>query len=205
MDEPIAPTRPKVRGPYKKKPKPTPYQQAEALVRRASTVCIARVRLKVDQNRPLGPENPYLLNPDGTYQTRQCKKLAILGGVVCLSHGGTAKQVREKAGKRLNALVEPSLIRLGELIQQEEHPPTALGAIRTVLERAGDTAGAIGPLKKDVGEKDTRPVINIGIKVGGIEKPVVTVGMLPSGGNSANSDNNDDIDGEVIVSDEDEA
>lgn len=106
-----------------------------------------------------------------------CPKFAIKGGMVCDSHGGRAPQVKARAQKRLLALVEPSIVRLNELIHQDGHLPTALGAIRTVLERAGDEA--IGPLKKVAEQADMRPVINIGIKVGGIEKPLIRVGMQP--------------------------
>jgi hypothetical protein len=97
----------------------------------------------------------------------RCKKYAIKGGFVCPTHGGSAPQVRAKANKRLLALVEPSLIRLGDLVQQSEHMPTSLGAIRTVLERAG-TVTPIGPLGKDIGDRDARPIVNIGIAIGGL-------------------------------------
>lgn len=106
----------------------------------------------------------------------RCKRYAIRGGRVCPYHGGSAPQVRAKANRRLLAMVEPSIIRLEALIHQDEHMPTALGAIRTVLERAG--AEAIGPLAKDV-ERDNRPIINVGIKVGGIDvPPTITVATL---------------------------
>lgn len=96
-----------------------------------------------------------------------CKKYAIKGGLVCTTHGGSAPQVRAAANKRLLAMVEPSLIRLADLVQQSEHMPTALGAIRTVLERAG-TVTPIGPLGKDTSEGNTRPVLQIGINIGGL-------------------------------------
>jgi hypothetical protein len=97
----------------------------------------------------------------------RCKKYAIKGGFVCPTHGGSLPQVRAKANKRLLALVEPALIRLGDLVEQSEHMPTALGAIRTILERAG-TVTPIGPLGKDTSEGNTRPIVNIGIKIGGL-------------------------------------
>lgn len=106
---------------------------------------------------------------------KRCGKFAIKGGTVCPTHGGSAPQVKAKAQKRLLAMVEPSIIRLEALIHQDGHLPTALGAITTVLNR---TLGAVG---KDGDEKDTRPVINIGIKVGGIDqKPDVKVGLIPT-------------------------
>lgn len=111
------------------------------------------------------------IRKDGT----RCKRFAIKGGFVCPTHGGSAPQVKSKAAKRLLAMVEPSIIRLEALVHQSEHLPTALAAVRTVLERAG--ANPIGAMAKDTGERDTRPVINIGIKVGGIDLPAVTVAL----------------------------
>lgn len=161
-------------------------RRANALVKTAAAhiegerQCHGRVKLRPDMKRRAGPDNPYLLLPTGEIQTRPCEAPPIRGGTVCVRHGGRAPQVRKNADRRLLAMVEPSLIRLEALIHQEEHMPTALGAIRTVLERAG--SAAIGPLKTDAGEKDARPIINIGIKVGGIDAPVVKVmeGLLPA-------------------------
>ena len=171
--------------PHKPRTLANEREKAAQLIREAALIkpdernCQGMVKLRVDMSTPLSPENPYLLNEDGSVQTRPCKNSAIRGGFVCTKHGGSAPQVRKKANKRLLAMVEPSIIRLEALIHQDEHMPTALGAIRTVLERAGSSA-PIGPLAKDTGDKDMRPIINIGIKVGGIDKPVVSVGMLPS-------------------------
>lgn len=123
----------------------------------------------------------------------RCKRYAIKGGFVCMTHGGAAPQVRARANKRLLALVEPSLIRLGDLVQQSEHMPTALGAIRTVLERAG-TVTPIGPLGKDTNEGTSRPVVNIGIAIGGLtpEKLHMLAQGLP------------DIPAEVVKDDDDD-
>lgn len=128
----------------------------------------------------------------------RCKKSSIVGGFVCPTHGGAAPQVRAKANKRLLALVEPSLIRLGALVQQSEHMPTALGAIRTVLERAG-TVTPIGPLGKDTGDRDSRPIVTIGIALGGLTPDkmkllaaVQTENPLP------------DVEGETVDEDDDE-
>ena len=98
---------------------------------------------------------------------QRCGKYAIKGGFVCPTHGGSAPQVRAKANKRLLALVEPALVRLEDLMHQDVHPPTALGAIRTVLERAGSNT-PIGALNKDPGVSKPSHVVNIGIAVGGI-------------------------------------
>lgn len=184
-------------------------EKANKLIREAGQlktgerICEGRVKLRPDMSRPGGLDNPYFLNEDGSIQTRPCEKPPIKGGLVCMSHGGAAPQVRKKAEKRLLAMVEPALIRLEALVAQEEHLPTALGALRTVLERAGSTA--IGPLVKEAGDKDTRPIINIGIRVGGIDKPVVSIGMqVPKEGDdeaAAEGEIVDDLDGDDSTND----
>ncbi len=153
--------------------------------------CTAQSKVRDDEG------NPIIV--DGQYQLRPCKKWAIKGGSVCVNHGGSTPQVKKAASKRLLAMVEPSLIELEELVIQNGHLPTKLGAIRTVLERAGDEA--IGALKQRAEEKDTRPTIVIGIKVGGIATPTVIVGMqpkpLPADGDDAV------LDGELVGDDSD--
>ena len=149
----------------------TLIEQAKA-IRPGERQCKRHIKIRND-------DGVVLLNADGSPQTRQCRKAPIKGGFVCAIHGGSVPAVRAAAGRRLLAMVEPSLVRLHALIHQDEHMPTALGAIRTVLERAGGEA--IGVLKKDVGDADMRPIINIGIAVGGITAvPEVKVGLLPS-------------------------
>lgn len=127
-----------------------------------------------------------------------CKSFAIRGGTVCVYHGGASPQVKKAAQKRLLAMVEPSIIRLEALVHQDLHLPTSLAAVRTVLERAGDEA--IGPMKKMVEAQDIRPVINIAIKVGGIGKPEVMVGMLPP----PKADIEEDIEGEIVGDDDED-
>ncbi len=136
----------------------------------AKKLCNGRVRLRDEAGN-------ILLNEHGKPTYRPCSRPPIKGLSVCIAHGGRLPTVRKKAQKQLLAMVPQSLNRLGELIDQNEHKPTALGALRTVLERAGDNA--FGPLKKAV-TADMRPVINIGIKVGGIAlKPEIAVGVVP--------------------------
>jgi hypothetical protein len=106
-----------------------------------------------------------------------CGLWAIKGGTVCVRHGGSSPQVKRAAALRLLSMVDPALVQLQELVIQNDHLPTKLGAIRTVLERAGDEA--IGPLKTRPDAKDTRPIINIGIKVGGINTPKLLSNFEP--------------------------
>jgi len=183
-DEKTPAAAPRVRKPRtlkKEKEKANTLVRQAAALREGERRCVGRVKLRPDMSRPAGPDNEYFRTAEGEVQTRPCERSPIKGGVVCPKHGGQAPQVRAKANKRLLAMVEPSLIRLGALVAQEEHLPTALGAIRTVLERAG-SAAPIGPLAKSSDEKNMRPIINIGIKVGGIETPVVSVGMQAAPG-----------------------
>lgn len=77
------------------------------------------------------------------------------------------------------ALVEPSIGRLQDLIDQEDHLPTALGAIKEVLNRAGGIPlGPVGEAR--IGDRDSRPIIQIGIAVGGVKSPEPIVGLLPA-------------------------
>lgn len=139
-------------------------------------------------------EGNKVIGPDGKVLRKPCRKPPIKGGRVCSFHGGSAGHVKAAANRRMLALVEPAISRLGVLIEQDTHLATALGAIRTVLERAGDSA--IGALKKDTGDKDSRPVINIGIKVGGIANPHVEVQALTAGG--GDEDDDDYEEGELV-------
>lgn len=134
--------------------------------------CRAKAKVRDADGQPVLDEN-------GKPQRRQCRAWAIKGGSVCVKHGGQAPAVRDRANKRLLAMVEPSLIELNELVHQNEHLPTKLGAIRTVLERAA--GNALGALKTEV-EKDSRPIIQIGIAVGGItqSEPKVAVNLIPA-------------------------
>lgn len=138
-----------------------------------------------------------ILDKDGLYQLKPCGNWAIKGGSVCPKHGGSSPQVKKAAQRRLLAMVDPALVELEELVVQNGHLPTKLGAIRTVLERAGDEA--IGALKQRTEEKNTRPIIKIGIKVGGIANPTVLIGMqaqeLPAGDEEV-------VDGELVVEDD---
>lgn len=201
MDDQDAPAPPIALVPQKPRTLKKEIAKANQLVKQAAALqegerkCKGRVKLRADMTRRVGPDNPYLRNPDGSVQSRPCRKVPIIGGSVCPNHGGKAPQVRKKADKRLLAMVEPSLVRLEALINQDEHMPTALGAIRTVLERAGSKA-PIGPLAKEAGDKDTRPVINILIKPGGLDKPVVAIGVQQP------VTDLEDVEGEVIERDD---
>lgn len=169
-------------------------RKANQLIEQAKTLqkddrkCNGRAKLR-DENGNIRRD------AEGKALTRPCAAAPIRGGTVCVKHGGNAKHVKAKAQRRLLALVEPTLIRLETLLHQDEHLPTSLGAAKEILNRAG--GAAVGPVDPSAGKADTRPIINLGIKVGGIDTPnvagVVKVGLIPGAAG---------IEGEVIEDDE---
>lgn len=72
---------------------------------------------------------------------RRCKRAAILGGTVCVKHGGGAPQVRAKANERILEMVNPALATLARLVSDGEVADNVkLAAVKDVLDRAGLTA-----------------------------------------------------------------
>ena len=72
-----------------------------------------------------------------TRQGLPCKRPAIPGGAVCLSHGGGAPQVVAKAKLRLLRAVDPTIDRLIKVIQTSKHDPSVVSACKDLLDRAG--------------------------------------------------------------------
>lgn len=141
--------------------------------------CKAKARVRDAEGNPI-------LGEDGKPLLRPCRRKPIKGGTVCYMHGGAAPAVKAKAAKRWLAMVDPAFVAMEDLVTQTEHRPTQLAAARTVFERAG-TDTPIGAMAKETGEKDMRPVIQIGIAVGGIATkpeiavtPAVNVGLIPA-------------------------
>lgn len=66
----------------------------------------------------------------------QCKAHAMQGSRVCVVHGGKARQVRERAARRLEELAWPAAVRIGKLIDHR-NPNVALAAAKDVLDRNG--------------------------------------------------------------------
>lgn len=64
-----------------------------------------------------------------------CRQYAIPGGTVCRYHGGAAPQVKMAADERLKALEIPALVRLEQLMLQEEFPSVAIAAVKDALDR----------------------------------------------------------------------
>jgi hypothetical protein len=101
---------------------------------------------------------------------RPCRNWAIKGGTVCRYHGGAAPQVKAAAQKRLNELLMPAIERLGELADQNEHLPSALGAVNTILNH---TKGKPGENKNKGAKRG--PTIIVGIGLGGLPASAIKV------------------------------
>lgn len=121
-----------------------------------------------------------LKNPDGTFRRKPCENRPIRGGFVCRVHGGTAKQVRAAADRRMQDLIDPAISAMEELIAQKVHMPTRLGAAVQVLKQqrvikpdSAQGSGSGGGVK-----------VVIGMKFGGLStgKPEVAAALLTDGG-----------------------
>ena len=77
--------------------------------------------------------NPLCSASNGS--SEPCRRYAISGGTVCPSHGGSARQVKEAASKRLAELVHPAVAALNRLLSSDDDR-IVLGAIKTVLATA---------------------------------------------------------------------
>lgn len=66
-----------------------------------------------------------------------CRAASIIGGTVCVYHGGASPQVRAKALSRLEAAVPGALERLITLSQQDEDRAVALRASDSIMDRGG--------------------------------------------------------------------
>ena len=69
-----------------------------------------------------------------------CKTQPIRGGTVCRVHGGSARQVREAAHRRLLEAVDPAITELLAIMARAQRSSDRLRAIREVLDRSGITA-----------------------------------------------------------------
>lgn len=68
----------------------------------------------------------------------RCRKWAIMGGTVCATHGGRARQVREKARQRLMEYSDPAVRHAFKTMNDETAPvQTRLKASLAIIDRAG--------------------------------------------------------------------
>ena len=82
----------------------------------------------------------------------QCRRWAIVGGNVCIMHGGRAPQVRAAAQLRILGMVSPALHALSKLIESADSDSVKLSAVKDVLDRAGLAAAHLS--KVEVTGKD---------------------------------------------------
>jgi hypothetical protein len=72
--------------------------------------------------------------------SRQCGRWAINGGTVCATHGGQAPQVKKSARERLEALIDPAIDALRDVLQRgldSGETPSAVRAALGILDRCG--------------------------------------------------------------------
>lgn len=106
-----------------------------------------RGRIKADPMRPPDPMSTHVGGDTLHGRLRcaarskqkgiQCGRTAIAGGTVCRYHGGAAPQVMRSAEERLKALVDPAILRLHQLMMQDQFPSVAIAATKDVLDRDG--------------------------------------------------------------------
>jgi hypothetical protein len=72
--------------------------------------------------------------------SRQCGRWAINGSTVCATHGGQAPQVKKSARERLEALIDPAIDALRDVLQRgldSGETPSAVRAALGILDRCG--------------------------------------------------------------------
>src|SRR4051812_30571580 len=72
--------------------------------------------------------------------SRQCERWAINGGTICATHGGQAPQVKKSARERLEALIDPAIDALRDVLQRgldSGETPSAVRAALGILDRCG--------------------------------------------------------------------
>lgn len=105
----------------------------------------------------------------------QCKSPAIVGGYVCMVHGGRAPQVRKAALRRLQSFVDPALTRMDELSRQDQDLAVAFRASKDILDRAN-----IAEERAAKAAANTRPTIVIGVKLGAMPESMVQAQLPPA-------------------------
>ena len=66
-----------------------------------------------------------------------CRAWAVRGATVCEAHGGMAPQVLRSARARREALIEPSIDAIEQLVESADSEQVRLAAARDVLDRTG--------------------------------------------------------------------
>ena len=106
---------------------------------------------------------------------RPCTRFAMWGQEVCYVHGGGSKAAKNAAKARLIEELDPTISRMIAIRDQDDHLPSALGAATHLLNRVMGKPDAVD---KDKGAG--RPIIQIGVSIGGLPgaKPKVGVRLL---------------------------
>lgn len=94
---------------------------------------------------------------------RPCDRLRVRGLNVCYVHGGGTKAAKAAARQRIMEQLDPTITRLLEIRDQDDHLPSALGAATHLMNRA---LGKPDSVDKEKGSG--APIINIGIALGGL-------------------------------------
>ena len=136
------------------------------------------------------PRHPWMCSGHTTGNhgpKRLCRAPRMMGGFVCRVHGGSAPGVRKAAKMRLLEEVEPTIHRLIQIRDQNDHMPSALGAGLAIMNRTLGKASE-GPPVAGGGFN-----VQIGIGIGSIPASVKVTPV---------EDENDTIDAEFDASDE---
>ena len=68
---------------------------------------------------------------------KQCKNVPIVGGTVCVSHGGSIPAVKAAAQRKMISLIDPALAVLYRAMVECDEWPSRIRAAIAVLDRAG--------------------------------------------------------------------
>lgn len=97
--------------------------------------CVGKAKIRDKEGR-------YIVDKNGDRIIRPCGKWTIIGGTVCVAHGGGVEKVRAKARTRLAGAADAligHLIAIG--LDPNMDPKVRVQAINSALDRAGIKAG----------------------------------------------------------------
>ena len=126
---------------------------------------------------------------------RPCGNSAIPGLTVCWMHGGNTKAAQQAAKKRLIEELDPTVSRLIQIRDQNDHMPSALGATTHLMNRI---LGKPDAIDKDKGAG--RPIIKIGLAFAGIPPAKIGAVVQIEAGEGAETESDDEntIEAEIV-------
>jgi len=80
---------------------------------------------------------------------KQCKNTPIVGGTVCVSHGGSIPAVKAAAQRKMVALIDPALAVLYRSLVECDEWPSRIRAALGILDRAGLGVGSTLTIDSD--------------------------------------------------------